>query len=89
MHKKPNKPIKPNIMNAQRRKAISKLIEQIEGIQSDIEMYKDEEEECYYNLPDSIQESERGEAMQDAISQLDDAYNSLDDVISYLEEAIQ
>ena len=76
-------------MNAQRRKAISKLIEQIEGIQSDIEMYKDEEEECYYNLPDSIQESERGEAMQDAISQLDDAYNSLDDVISYLEDAIQ
>ena len=76
-------------MNAQRRKAISKLIEQIEGIQQDIEMYKDEEEECYYNLPDSIQESERGEAMQDAISQLDDAYNSLDDVISYLEDAIQ
>lgn len=76
-------------MNAQRRKAISKLIEKIEGIQQDIEMYKDEEEECYYNLPDSIQESERGETMQDAISQLDDAYNSLDDVISYLEEAIQ
>ena len=76
-------------MNAQRRKAINKLIEQIEGIQSDIEMYKDEEEECYYNLPDSIQESERGEAMQDAISQLDDAYNSLDDVLSYLEDAIQ
>lgn len=76
-------------MNAQRRKAINKLLDQIEGIQQDIEMYKDEEEECYYNLPDSIQESERGEAMQDAISQLDDAYNSLDDVISYLEEAIQ
>ena len=76
-------------MNAQRRKAISKLIEQIEGIQADIEMYKDEEEECYYNLPEGIQESERGEAMRDAISQLDDAYNSLDDVISYLEEAIQ
>ena len=76
-------------MNAQRRKAISKLIEQIEGIQQDIEMYKDEEEECYYNLPDAIQESERGEVMQDAISQLEDAYNSLDDVMSYLEEAIQ
>ena len=76
-------------MNAQRRKAISKLIEQIEGIQQDIEMYKDEEEECYYNLPDSIQESERGEAMQDAVSQLEDAYNALDDVISYLEDAIQ
>ena len=76
-------------MNAQRRKAINKLIEKIEGIQQDIEMYKDEEEECYYNLPDSIQESERGEVMQDAISQLDDAYNSLDDVLSYLEDAIQ
>lgn len=76
-------------MNAQRRKAINKLLDQIEDIQSCIEMYRDEEEECYYNLPDVIQESERGEAMQDAISQLDDAYNSLDDVISYLEEAIQ
>ena len=65
------------------------MIEQIECIQQDIEMYKDEEEECYYNLPDAIQESERGEAMQDSISQLDDAYNSLDDVISYLEDAIQ
>ena len=76
-------------MNAQRRKAISKLIERIEGIQSDIEMYKDEEQECCYNLPDSILESKRGDAMRDAISQLDDAYNSLDDVISYLEDAIQ
>lgn len=76
-------------MNAQRRKAISKLIEKIEGIQQDIEMYKDVEKKCCYNLPDSILESKRGEAMRDAISQLDDAYNSLDDVISYLEDAIQ
>ena len=76
-------------MNAQRRKAISKLIEQIEGIQQDIEMYKDKEKECCYNLPDSILESKRGDAMRYAISQLDDAYNSLDDVMSYLEDAIQ
>ena len=76
-------------MNAQRRKALSKLIEQIEGIQQDIEMYKDKEKECCYNLPDSILESKRGDAMRYAISQLEDAYNSLDDVMSYLEDAIQ
>ena len=76
-------------MNAQRRKAISKLLDQIEDIQSCIEMYRDKEAECCYNLPDSILESERGDAMRNAITQLDDASHLLDDVISYLEDAIQ
>ena len=47
---------------------------------------KDDEEEKFDNMPEGLQESERGEAMQEAIEQLETACDSLDEVISALEE---
>ena len=47
---------------------------------------RDEEDEAYDNLPESLQEGDRGDAMQEAIDTLDDAIAYLDDVIGYLDD---
>lgn len=64
-------------------------MEKLEALREEIECIKDEEEEAFDNFPESLQESERGEAMQEAISNLEYAFDSIDEVISYLEEAEQ
>ena len=47
---------------------------------------KEDEEDKFDNMPEGLQESERGEAMQEAIEQLETACDNLDEVISALEE---
>ena len=74
-------------MNTKRRKAIAKALEDYlnketaarEELRDVLEAVRDEEEEAYENLPESIQETEKGEFMQDAISALEDLISELDD----------
>lgn len=73
-------------MNKARRKRISKILEQLEGLSVEIEEVMNEEQEAYDNLPESIQYSERGENMEEYIFSLDDAMNYISDAISSLEE---
>ena len=95
-------------MNNQRRKEIAKLIERIETIvddaktkleevKDDIDNLRDEEECAFDSLPEGIQESERGDAMQEAIENLSNACDTVeelidnidtDDLTSYLNEAM-
>ena len=53
----------------------------------ELEIIKDEENEAYDNMPESLQESERGQIAQEASDNLDSAYDSLQEAIEYLEEA--
>lgn len=76
-------------MNAQRRKSIQEVIDQLTDLQSTVENLKDEEQEAYDNLPENLQGSERGEAMSEAADNLDSAYNSIDEVLEYLNAAIE
>ena len=46
-----------------------------------------EEQEAYDNLPESFQDSERGEAMQTAIEAMESAMESCEEAESSLEEA--
>ena len=46
---------------------------------------KDEEEEAFDNLPESLQESERGMTMQDNVDNLDTAVTSLEEAKDALE----
>jgi len=73
-------------MNKQDRKMIEGYISQLDDIKNNIEAMKDEQEERFNNMPDGLQESERGEAMQEAIDNLDSASDSIGDAIDYLNE---
>ena len=53
-----------------------------------IEAVRDEEESRYDNLPESLQESDKGSRMQDAIDSMDEAMSDLSDVINSIEYCV-
>ena len=75
-------------MNNTRRKAIQKIIDTLEDLREDLDALKDEEQEAFDNLPESLQESEQGEAMEHSAYVLEDARDSIDLVIDSLAESI-
>ena len=87
-------------MNAVRRKSIKRimaLIEEMdalkEQIQEELEAVLDEEQEAFDNMPESLQESERGERIQECIEYLETAVETFaefysEEAIEALEEAI-
>lgn len=76
-------------MNAKRRKEIEKLSAQIEEIKMAIDSLRDDEQEAYDNLPDSLQETERGQKMESAIEVLDYASDDLQECLDHLLEAVE
>lgn len=71
-------------MNKQRRKEIEKISDQLMELQAALTDLRGEEEEAYENLPESIQYSERGDAMQEAMDAMDNADGSIQEAIDYL-----
>lgn len=90
-------------MNNARRKTIRRILirlteisEEMESILSDIELVKDEEEESFDNIPENLQESDRYQAAETAVDNLNEAYDlwqeafeSIEDVSSSLEAAME
>ena len=72
-------------MNKIRRKNINTLIERLEELRSDAELILDEEQEAFDNLPESLQEAERGELMQESIEALEEAISSLEEALENFE----
>lgn len=63
--------------------------DKLEELKSEIEGISEEEQESYDNLPESLQDGERGEKMQSAIDNLEYATSYMDDIISYLQDAME
>lgn len=73
-------------MNAMRRKQLARAIQMIYDAQEIIEMVKDEEQDSYDNLPEGIQDSERGETMYENIDTLGEISDNLIDMTTELED---
>lgn len=76
-------------MNKARRNAIEEIIDQLGMLKEQIERVSEEEQEAFDNMPESIQYSERGDAMGEYITDLDDAASSIDDVMNTLQDIIE
>lgn len=76
-------------MNKERRKRVNELIEKAYELNCEIEEILNEEQECFDNMPENLQYSERGETMQEAINSLEEAQSCIDDCKSYLESLIE
>lgn len=76
-------------MNNKRRDAIGELISELESIKAKIEDLQSEEQECFDNMTDSLQQTERGQMSEEAANNLQSAVDCMEDVLSYLEEAKQ
>lgn len=74
-------------MNKDRRKHLSEIQSKLAELRDMIDTVLEEEQEAFDNLPESLQESERGEAMQAAIEAMESAMDSCDEAEESLEEA--
>jgi len=75
-------------MNKARRKWLEDIIGKLEVQKMEIESVRDEEQEMLDCMPESLQESERGQTMSENIDELDSAASDLDDIISSLQEIV-
>lgn len=71
-----------------RRKLLSEIVSNLMDAQEELNAIQDEEQEAFDNLPESLQYSERGDSMQEAIDAMDSALDDLDSVIESINEAI-
>lgn len=86
-------------MNNERRKTLQQIIrelnevfERLEEIKGDLENVRDEEQEAFDNMPESLQNGDRGQAAEAAISALDNALDYFpepDDLVNSIEEAME
>lgn len=88
-------------MNNQRRKDIAAIVAKLADldalkseIQEMVETVRDEEQEYYDNMPEGLQQSDRGYKAEEAASQLDNVCSMFDDLdidymISDLESAAE
>jgi len=74
-------------MNKLRRESIQHVITDLENLRVTINNLWDEEQDAFDNLPEGLQSSERGEAMENAAYNLEEACEGLASVIESLEEA--
>jgi hypothetical protein len=74
-------------MNTKRRAEIASFISELEDIISRAETIRDEEQDAYDNMPESLQSSDRGEqsysscdSLSNAVTELESALSSLQDI---------
>lgn len=73
-------------MNAERRKRLEKTGSQLADVIAELEGLKDEEESALNNMPESLQESDRGIQMTENVDKFDDIIMELEDQLSNLSE---
>ena len=65
-------------MNKARRKDLTRVIALIEEARGILETVKDEEQEALDNMPEGLQQSERGETMEQYICTMEEMLDALD-----------
>ena len=72
-------------MNKQRRARLSEAHSLLGKAVSIVERAKDEEQDSFDNLPENLQISERGEAMEEAIDELQMTIDSINDAMEHID----
>ena len=75
-------------MNNERRKDLEMAILLLEQAKASIEMVQDQEQDSYDNLPEGIQCSEKGETMENNVSEMEEVMDSIDTEIETLQKII-
>ena len=72
-------------MNQQRRKAINAILSNLEAQSELLAELLSEEQEAFDNMPEGLQMSEKGEAMEGGIQVLEDVHSALESIIGDLQ----
>ncbi|MBR4733852.1 MAG: hypothetical protein IK081_13910 [Lachnospiraceae bacterium] len=71
-------------MNNERRKQIKAIIKGVEVIQSEINKVLEDEQYAYDNMPEGLQNSDKGMNSEESIELLESAIEKIDDCINDL-----
>lgn len=74
-------------MNAQRRKEIQAVLNELADLCSRVVTLQNDEQEAFDNMSESLQQSDRGQASEGAASALENALTAFDEIESSLNEA--
>ena len=74
-------------MNKDRRKQIDEAGSVLQDALALIEQIRDDEQESFDNMPESLQQSDRGTASEAAIEELDDSAGNLQYIIDTIDNA--
>ena len=75
-------------MNKDRRKRLEGIYEKLMEIYEELDAIIDEEQEAYDNMPESLQDSEKGERMYEGIDSLESARDDINNAATTIEEEI-
>ena len=75
-------------MNSERRKQIETAMEMLAIVRGLIEDAKEGEEEAFGAMPENLQGSEGGQAMESNVESLEEALSDIDNVIEILQIVI-
>ena len=76
-------------MNAKTRTKLEKLSERLSEILDDVRTYGEEELEKFDNMPEGLQSSERGAAMEEAANNLECVATSIEEAIEYINNVLE
>lgn len=75
-------------MNNPRRKELRKALELLAEARCIIEAMQEEEQECFDNMPEGLQESEQGEKIEENAERLEELMNCLEEQEDELDDII-
>ena len=76
-------------MNKPRRQKLQLIIDKLEELKDELDGLTDEEQDAYDNLPEPIQMSDRGQAIDEGIDELRTALDAIDETIECIADAIE
>ena len=75
-------------MNNERRERIEAVITNLEEIMDELSLIQEEEQAAYDNLPEGLQESQRGMDIEECAEQLQESVDELDTMIDNLRSEV-
>ena len=75
-------------MNKDRRKRVQEVVDLLEQAKETLSALAEEEQEAFENLPESLQDTDNGEAMTEAAETLESAESDVDEVMTTLKELV-
>lgn len=76
-------------MNKQRRKWLEDVISKIEEAQSEIQSMAEEERESFDNMPEGLQEGERGQLISENADDLESVDSDFESLLDTLREILE
>ncbi len=76
-------------MNKTRREWIENVISRLSELQDELDNIASDEQDAFDNLPEGIQYSERGDAMTENVSDLEQASSDIEKLVDALNEIIE